>query len=625
MAIFVSPSAMASVTLTGPETVKFSYNNYFYHGGDVIEGNPNKVFVVCSDGYILNKVFVNGKEAYNYDTATKAETSLSAYKSQYPEGLLSIEATTIRLADVQTASFTIKSEKDFWNITWSLSFYNFYSYEINAGETTVRFIPGKDQLNYRYSHYTNFYCIKKNGVELNLVPENPNDYGNYTSIEDGDVFEVVTPVPDTMCRVTISSPNGETGFLSKAYYITKDLDHGWDIYHEVENPLSFEAPAGTRIRVEWNFDDYKSPLKANVNGSEIELNSIYNFNVPVDREDINITLEADPWKYFDVQVDVDDASRLIISEDGDIESAIPIHDGLQTISVHENKLATFYPLGGWKIESILVNGVDQVASGYNDYRYRLPYETWESIFNGTAGDGIIHITTGERKRDIPVKVFVNDCNGTAKLWTDGFIKPYNFDIHDGENDLMMCQQDFRKLMMSFNQDDSMPEGDVLFSPYGARQKDRNLYYVESSSAFEYAVINYYGNGYPGSHKLTVTSEFEDSEYELKQDYLVPLKKQTYYNIAEGSTFHVNMLGATGADVIVNGKKLESASPMSHVFTVTEPASVEIKRVTTTGVEEVDADNTADAVYYNMQGVRVDNPGKGVYIEVRGGKASKVMF
>lgn len=42
-----------------------------------------------------------------------------------------------------------------------------------------------------------------------------------------------------------------------------------------------------------------------------------------------------------------------------------------------------------------------------------------------------------------------------------------------------------------------------------------------------------------------------------------------------------------------------------------------------GIETIDAE-AADAVYYNLQGVRVDNPVKGLYIRVANGKSQKVM-
>lgn len=41
-----------------------------------------------------------------------------------------------------------------------------------------------------------------------------------------------------------------------------------------------------------------------------------------------------------------------------------------------------------------------------------------------------------------------------------------------------------------------------------------------------------------------------------------------------------------------------------------------------GVEAIEADNNAEAVYYNLQGVRVNNPANGLYIVKRGNQVSK---
>ncbi len=43
-----------------------------------------------------------------------------------------------------------------------------------------------------------------------------------------------------------------------------------------------------------------------------------------------------------------------------------------------------------------------------------------------------------------------------------------------------------------------------------------------------------------------------------------------------------------------------------------------------GIASVDSENASEAVYYNLQGVRVDNPANGVFVRVAGGKATKVV-
>lgn len=44
-----------------------------------------------------------------------------------------------------------------------------------------------------------------------------------------------------------------------------------------------------------------------------------------------------------------------------------------------------------------------------------------------------------------------------------------------------------------------------------------------------------------------------------------------------------------------------------------------------GIEEAISDDTEDAEYYNLQGVRVVNPSSGLYIKRQGGKTTKVVL
>ena len=72
---------------------------------------------------------------------------------------------------------------------------------------------------------------------------------------------------------------------------------------------------------------------------------------------------------------------------------------------------------------------------------------------------------------------------------------------------------------------------------------------------------------------------------------------------------------------------EGKSVTSVVFTTT--ANTQINTITVnyenteTGVEGVEVENDATVEYYNLQGVKVNNPANGIFIKVQGNKASKV--
>lgn len=81
----------------------------------------------------------------------------------------------------------------------------------------------------------------------------------------------------------------------------------------------------------------------------------------------------------------------------------------------------------------------------------------------------------------------------------------------------------------------------------------------------------------------------------------------------------------------NNYKLASVEPGTYNVTfwvnlfngATSLYVINYAKKTTTGIEEVAVDQEADAVYYNLRGVRVENPANGVYLRVVGSKVSKV--
>lgn len=52
--------------------------------------------------------------------------------------------------------------------------------------------------------------------------------------------------------------------------------------------------------------------------------------------------------------------------------------------------------------------------------------------------------------------------------------------------------------------------------------------------------------------------------------------------------------------------------------------IKFEKSSSSGIDEIEAADNAGAVYYNLQGVRVDNPENGLYIRVSGNKVTKVL-
>ena len=68
--------------------------------------------------------------------------------------------------------------------------------------------------------------------------------------------------------------------------------------------------------------------------------------------------------------------------------------------------------------------------------------------------------------------------------------------------------------------------------------------------------------------------------------------------------------------------IHATSPKNHYNMYFDNVKIESTSITT-AIEEVETDDAAEREYYNLQGIRVLNPGPGIYILRQGNKVTKV--
>lgn len=81
----------------------------------------------------------------------------------------------------------------------------------------------------------------------------------------------------------------------------------------------------------------------------------------------------------------------------------------------------------------------------------------------------------------------------------------------------------------------------------------------------------------------------------------------------------------GKEVYLCGKVYNSSYEMCPTDREDSTLPMLYVKADGSGVANIAVENNGEAVYYNLQGVRVENPVKGLYIVVKGGKSQKVMF
>ena len=81
----------------------------------------------------------------------------------------------------------------------------------------------------------------------------------------------------------------------------------------------------------------------------------------------------------------------------------------------------------------------------------------------------------------------------------------------------------------------------------------------------------------------------------------------------------------GKDLYLAGKVYNSDYEMVPTDRDDQTLPMLYVKVAGSGVANIAVENNGEAVYYNLQGVRVENPVKGLYIVVKGGKSQKVVL
>lgn len=84
-------------------------------------------------------------------------------------------------------------------------------------------------------------------------------------------------------------------------------------------------------------------------------------------------------------------------------------------------------------------------------------------------------------------------------------------------------------------------------------------------------------------------------------------------------------GKDPVEVYLAGKKYNSDYELCPTSFENKPLPMLYVKGQGSGVANIAVENNGEAVYYNLQGVRVENPVKGLYIVVKDGKSQKVMF
>lgn len=136
---------------------------------------------------------------------------------------------------------------------------------------------------------------------------------------------------------------------------------------------------------------------------------------------------------------------------------------------------------------------------------------------------------------------------------------------------------------------------------------------------------------------------EEGVYFASEIELVPDGTNTHcyfsFNTTTGSWDDVNKaarFGAATSDELISAGQTATVAnggsspnawqilPGIYNFTVNLKEMTLLVEAVASGIESIEADENAPAVYYNLQGIKVANPSEGIFIKVQGNKVTKVV-
>lgn len=132
---------------------------------------------------------------------------------------------------------------------------------------------------------------------------------------------------------------------------------------------------------------------------------------------------------------------------------------------------------------------------------------------------------------------------------------------------------------------------------------------------------------PGVYLVDITYSYdgkaEEAEESASGEQNSVKRKVTYSNtIKNGDKIDLSNISDTGADLRISLSKNGAETPLGNDGNSEQAIRVTLVN-TSTGVDGIEEEGREVCEYYTLQGIRVMNPEKGLFIKVEGGKAKKV--
>ncbi len=588
---FTVKAATITINVDDPSRVSVQVNweeQTLVAGDNTFELNMNTtnyVYIEAADGALLKSVVnsagtpqsIYGGLCSLYEYPTDAN-----YAAKYI-------VTSIDINEARTASCTINVDNAD-NIGGLQASQTEERFTLVTGENTVKFIPDMESPFTLSAPYgKTFYKVTVDGK---AVAEEWSNW--YLYVQDGSVVDIQTEFPDVEVAVNIAYASEEANGI-----ITSILVDGTSVTPDENGNIMVKLGKTMEI----NLDDANYAIDSfTMNGetpSDWYGSSNYSFTV---LEAANIVVGGHKYSTFTYTINIEHPECVIVKDY--YSNVMTLVAGENVFTVSENQASISVTKNtGCKITSILINGLEASEYGYDN--------SWGTTINIPSDGTVI---------DIFAEEIVYDYHATIDI--DGPCYSYSYITSQATRETFYLKEGINNYGFNAGSEENIIS--VMTPGYNAPAAiyHNSIFLTQYSRATVMLADGDYIKVYMNEQPESCAVTFEKINFS-GDNVTVKVNDKEYANWEAGfTTLKGAIISVTGAQVIVNDTVVSGDG--TYTFTAND---AEIKVVlcdNAVGIEEIGAEEGA-VEYYNLQGVKVENPAGGIFIKKQAGKTTKVVL
>ena len=527
-----------------------------------IEKNLNGERTLLTSNYIYPTASDDGAE-YSVTTATETDRTGQC---------------TINIDEPGTVSYELST--------------NYSRGTLSESTNVINYIPGFDVISFMPVTYGNIiYSAKSNDV---LLEKNQYDY--FTKSLDGASTQIdiqYSAPADAKQKVTISyvDESKADGFITKV--LVNDEEISKELYL---SKRGFEVAWGAVVMIYGDVSNYKVANNTiKINDIDSYFSGSIRFNAT---EDKNIVIDAEKYAQINAKLIIDNIDNVIISRNK--ETIEGLTSGENDILVNEQyNTIVIKPSADGKIKSVKANN-QEITESYPGSGYSI------TITEGMT----INVETEVIERNNKLIVYIDDLSCASY--------GYSISIGSYPNSRTLTVQSGYNVF-SFANDEVFNASFYTNGSYFSYRNGEQVNSIYETVLVDGDVFKFFlaSTAAPTANDVTFTlsgDELTASDVTVTYDRVKTLSDLTAgLSAFAGTEVSISANNNKVIEVKVNGVAVKADTEGVFTFTVSAKTTVEIKDVTPTGINSINAEN-ADNSFYTLQGVKVNGKAKGLYIK-----------